>query len=336
MASNRIVWLDVGKGIAIICVVLGHCIVGLDSPIKHAIFSFHMPLFFIYSGITLHPKPGKAALVSSFKRLIIPFMLLFSISVLLVLVRSSGIDIETFKNIGLTLLFSSAVIVKPWGYPAIGMIWFLMVLFISRLITNASVRAFEARNVNTLVQLLVFAFAAAVGIVVGRHWFLPLSFDLVPLACFFIYVGYATAKENIVDRLLGWRWCAVAFFVWLLSFKYCWFSMGDRMFDLAPLAIAGALAATILVSKVSKAIEDHVKNLCKFFSYCGINSLLILALHYIEGRMVAWAQMPLIAMLSAPASFYVMFIFRFALIICIVLIVSLMPVMSQDQSKKAE
>lgn len=48
---NRIAWVDVAKGIAILLVIIGHT-VNFGSATRNFIFSFHMPLFFILSGYT--------------------------------------------------------------------------------------------------------------------------------------------------------------------------------------------------------------------------------------------------------------------------------------------
>lgn len=49
MENQRISWIDIAKGIGIICVVAGHCFV-TEAIISRWIFSFHMPLFFFLSG----------------------------------------------------------------------------------------------------------------------------------------------------------------------------------------------------------------------------------------------------------------------------------------------
>ena len=46
--GGRIEWLDSARGIAIILVVLGHCIGYIDEPLNKVILSFHMPTFFFY------------------------------------------------------------------------------------------------------------------------------------------------------------------------------------------------------------------------------------------------------------------------------------------------
>lgn len=47
--NHREAWIDCARGIAILLVIVGHTISGVLSG---AIYSFHMPLFFIFSGIT--------------------------------------------------------------------------------------------------------------------------------------------------------------------------------------------------------------------------------------------------------------------------------------------
>ena len=47
---DRIQWLDVAKGIVIILMILGHT--GLPRYVSNVIFAFHMPFFFVASGLT--------------------------------------------------------------------------------------------------------------------------------------------------------------------------------------------------------------------------------------------------------------------------------------------
>lgn len=52
MEINRIEWVDIAKGIAILLVVLGHTglAVGSARYLDAFIYSFHLPLFFVLSG----------------------------------------------------------------------------------------------------------------------------------------------------------------------------------------------------------------------------------------------------------------------------------------------
>lgn len=57
---NRIYYVDVAKGIAIFCMVLGHTYSeGNGESILKWIYSFHMPLFFLTTGILYNLKNKK-------------------------------------------------------------------------------------------------------------------------------------------------------------------------------------------------------------------------------------------------------------------------------------
>ena len=60
--SKRIEWIDSARGIAILFVVLGHCIGNIEDPVNKFILAFHMPLFFFLSGLCAKCKGDKAHL----------------------------------------------------------------------------------------------------------------------------------------------------------------------------------------------------------------------------------------------------------------------------------
>lgn len=57
MGTKRLDWIDIAKGIAIILVIVGHTVPN-PSPLRHAIFSFHMPVFLFLLDIRLGPSRG--------------------------------------------------------------------------------------------------------------------------------------------------------------------------------------------------------------------------------------------------------------------------------------
>ena len=70
LKTNRSCSADILKGIGIILVVMGH--VTHDMPLKNWIYAFHMPLFFLLSGIFF--KPTFENWKKSSKRLLIPYI----------------------------------------------------------------------------------------------------------------------------------------------------------------------------------------------------------------------------------------------------------------------
>ena len=71
--KSRIEYLDIARGIAIILMVIGH-VIG-NGWKRDLIFSFHMPLFIIVSGMFFKEKRFKDFIVNTIKKLIIPYVL---------------------------------------------------------------------------------------------------------------------------------------------------------------------------------------------------------------------------------------------------------------------
>ena len=103
--KNRIAYIDVAKGIGIILVVCGHVIGEGEKSFKYSnilhdyIYSFHMALFFIISGILLEKKYKQNdkyylenKINSSIRNLLIPYFLwsiIYLVFSILVLDRNS-------------------------------------------------------------------------------------------------------------------------------------------------------------------------------------------------------------------------------------------------------
>ena len=67
MELKRIEYIDIAKGLGIILVVIGHCIDGKTFP-GTWISSFHMPLFFILSGMCFNASRYTSLIPFFYKR----------------------------------------------------------------------------------------------------------------------------------------------------------------------------------------------------------------------------------------------------------------------------
>lgn len=65
---NRIISVDIAKGIAIIMVIFAHTISQERNGIREIIYSFHMPLFFILSAYTALSPVGKRDILRRTKK----------------------------------------------------------------------------------------------------------------------------------------------------------------------------------------------------------------------------------------------------------------------------
>ena len=86
--KKRIDWIDFAKGFTMLLVVIGHSTGTslLGMTIHQIIFSFHMPLFFVLSGMTFNPSDTveefKEKIFKNIKNLLIPFLITYIIFLL--------------------------------------------------------------------------------------------------------------------------------------------------------------------------------------------------------------------------------------------------------------
>ena len=99
--KQRIAWIDIAKGIAILTVIWSHSLPYGSLP-RNLIFCFHMPLFFIVSGFTLKPANSIKDLIvctkKDFVRLIVPVIFVTTVSsILAVLLNGASLSAEIRK-----------------------------------------------------------------------------------------------------------------------------------------------------------------------------------------------------------------------------------------------
>ena len=81
--KNRIEWIDVAKGIGIICIVLGHTLQGTGF-LRQYLYAFSVPFFFFLVGLTYRLKDSlKQFWIGKLKRIAIPYIVFAVISVLI-------------------------------------------------------------------------------------------------------------------------------------------------------------------------------------------------------------------------------------------------------------
>lgn len=174
MGTKRLDWIDIAKAIAIILVIVGHTVPN-PSPLRHAIFSFHMPVFFILAGYTFRPKPWRELLSGSVSRLLVPYVILaLAWQVPSFLMSGAPLTGGVLAGGLETLVFASGVDVPGFGVAAVGMAWFLAALFTSRLLFNAIVRLFDGRGVGVVWQGGACVAIAFCGLSVSRFFWVSI------------------------------------------------------------------------------------------------------------------------------------------------------------------
>lgn len=267
---KRIDWLDIAKGIAIICTIIGHSFG--KNRIGVFIFSFHMPLFFILSGYTIRKisfDQFKKATIKDFIRLIIPIFVVFAIDFVL---QTCFFDKSAFS------LIKSDIRKFIWGTcnRGVGRLWFLVALFYAkfffRLILNGIPKY---REIFLLIGTYVFS-------VPGLKIEIPQNLDLVFVAMLFMDIGYHFRNSIDENSKKIEKIGIVAFFIWvyLVWEKNIYTDLAQRLYS--PLAIIAAICGSLCIIQLSQLFECS-KFLVKVLGFFGKWSLDLLCIHQLDG-----------------------------------------------------
>ena len=285
--SNRIEWIDIAKGIAIICVILGH--LGIFK-INRVVFVFHMPLFFVLSGYFLSRRASFIDFCKNkAKTLLIPYTTTCVLTCLLSIVNAIYLN----ENISNTVWKWFAGSLYGAGfYPKdimiqipvfIGALWFLWALFWGLIITRRIIDQLDKRY-----HLLSICIIAWIGYQTSWSIWLPLDIQAGMTASLFLYIGYYTKINNLLTDKVRFELLFLSVFIvgWCIKcFKGFWMvsnSFGNGLMD-----IIGALAAIYLL----RYFCDYISHSGKFSSllrWYGSNSIVILCFHILELNLFPW------------------------------------------------
>lgn len=288
--QTRIKWIDIAKGITIILVILGHSLGQTKSGelLRGMIFSFHMPLFFIMSSLTSRKSVSNYEFIqrtlTSFKRLVIPACILFTISMLVSLcINGCPSDFVVYlKAKVLSLLFASGVTVNMFGtiIEPVGIIWFLFVLFIAKTI-------YDYINITFSESLFpyVLVFLSVIGVYCGYRVWLPFSLDIACAVLPFLFFGDTLKSMNLVSSSKKLTYWAIV--VWVVSFfiMYCcrgsYLEIAKRHYTLFPVCFICAVAGVMVISRLSISAERH-ERISALLQFLGRNTMAILIVHCMD------------------------------------------------------
>lgn len=221
---NRNASLDIAKGIGILLVVLGHCPY-VWNPVKQWLYSFHMPLFFMISGLlwdkASHEKRGflnASFVVKKLQRLMIPCYIwaLLYFAVNCIKARSFS-----FLKVAYLLYGSQAGFSKAGSLSSL---WFFPCMFLTVCAFEGIQGLLIKRNVNQVVLLILAFFSAVASVFLprlpqGYPWCLDVSFA----ALAFMILGYLIKDSfSSVLRKRGYAItvCLLGFLLLTLTFRF--------------------------------------------------------------------------------------------------------------------
>lgn len=211
--KERIYWIDWSKWLLIYLVVLGHN-GPIPASVDNFICAFHMPAFFMISGYLHKPAPLGQSVAKNFKRLLVPAFL-FSVlcwGAYTVLHLLQHVPFTTGEYICKPLL-GLIRYDRPNVSPPCGVIWFLQVLFLCKILLDLLLRKAEKAVLPVCaVCLAAVWFWYEQGIDDKRYiFFLQRTCASFP----FVALGYLAREKQVLQRLGGFRWLP-----WLLTALY--------------------------------------------------------------------------------------------------------------------
>ena len=289
--SSRIEWVDFAKGIVMLTVIFGHAAVYnhekffVDSLI--VVYEFHMPFFFVMAGFLLNfDKWGGVIRYKDFtaklvKRLLIPYYIAEILWYPIWFLAGHVMGHEAYiRNSSLEPLDALlGIFVGNGNLLALVPLWFLPALCLAEMIFLKLYNRF----IDTPPEIFVIIIVALsnLGYLIGKFFFLPLSFDVALTVQGFLLAGVLIRRYNVIERLT-FRHCLILlnFFalVFLLNGKI---SMFVRDYGNLFLLYVGGIAGTLLTMKLSMIMTNVDGKICKLVKYCGRQSLFVMTAHLI-------------------------------------------------------
>ena len=264
---------------------------------KGGIFSFHMPFFFILSGMTSHFSKNRdefiKRIINSFVHLIIPALILYFLTILYSV--RNRFELLTNKNylreILYTILFASGSLTRFNNITinSIGIPWFFFVLYFGKIIFDYL--QLELSDHQLVISCMILTF---VGIIFGNMQWLPFSLDLALAMLLFFWYGNLMKNKNVTQfsykGLLkdGALWILTLYFTFPIWKNPSYMELVHRRYPLFPICYICAIAGTRFICGISNVLIDsfnssiRLKIAINIMSSIGKNSIYILSIHIFD------------------------------------------------------
>ncbi len=305
MNNKRIIYLDLAKGIGVILVMLGHLqgntIFSLSPyilPMCTWIFSFHMALFFIISGMLInikhdYDKDFKVIVKRRFQSIMIPYLWFSLIYIAIVLYNMIFTKVIPLKTFFVQLWY----IVGMYG---MNVLWFLPALFAGEVIFIFIMKKYKSSK-SLIFILLITLFAIVCNCLISLipdslpvyERLKELCITLIrPLfASSFIAIGYYCYNgirfiENNAKKSIFIELC-ITIVSLVINIILCNINqpvdfrslvMNNYLFYYLH-ATFGSLFIIMLCKLISKPFSESGKYKFPILTFYGMNSLIFMAVH---------------------------------------------------------
>lgn len=273
----RLDYLDIARGIAILCVILGHYLIGR---LRLVVFSFHIPLFFVISGYLIKPIDFNR-LKFYLKKMTVKLLIPYLITCLTVFIFTNDISREFIGEVFLGLNKSSGYYEVNKG---IGPLWFCWAYFWSVLIFSLLIN-YSKNKINLIIACSLLCIT---GVCISSVDILPWQLDNAMVVLIYLLFGYLMNYFNISKKCnLKTIFYIIFFVVGLLGQQLIGMqSYASRIYPIFPICIILSSFICLSIVHFCECWEDKHFNkktiFMKILVFAGKNSLFLMCLHTIE------------------------------------------------------
>ncbi len=307
MENIRVRYIDIAKGISVLCIILGHW---GNSNINRVVYTFHVPIFYLITGFFISDKRSiKEFIEVKFRTLIIPYILTCIIVIVLGTLRGWIISHDPTTALKVwsyaSLYGAGDSYTSPFYIPAIGALWFLWATFWGSCFLRGSLNFNKYVRLTFVVCLFVVGYFSR-----GICWF-PFSIQAGACSTLFMYIGYLLRNEiktvtNISKevRYFGMVFAVVTWFSFIKDFQSFWLvhcDIGRGIVD-----IWGSICACSIIILLSKVIDHKMKYISNFFLFFGKYSLIVLCVHTTDYFFPLWRIVGILVQHGMPESYHLL------------------------------
>jgi len=286
--KRRIAYIDILRALAIILVIVGHIpYPGFNPEIKKWVYSFHIPLFFFVSGMTMSFTNYKTIrlkdnLKKRFCHIYLPYLIW---AIILALPNITLLSIPK-------ILYGTHQSIASVSNSSL---WFLPVLFLSIVLIDLIIYSLTKKRRNSYTLTLPFIFLAISLIIPSQPTIqsifqghnLPFGLDIIPVASIFIITGYLF--QDYKNRHPKKHFSPICtFFILITSIvsitsfglnnEVVYALMAENRYGNYFYFLIASFSGIIMSIIMSISIEKHTKRLSKLLQIIGANTLIIFIL----------------------------------------------------------
>lgn len=268
MSNNRIEFVDIAKCLGIFLMIFGHS--GLQGFPHDWIYSFHMPFFFLVSGLFLKQdsRPFVDVVMKNARQLLVPYLFFYILTIPFGLVyiyfRGEPVSADYIWKPIVGMFYGVDRLIGPYSFFTNGPLWFLLALFWARILFAVN-KTHNYSSVGIIVEACVSYALSRVLKECGMNiWSIAQGLLLYTYLC----VGYLlNRKWELVRRMdSGNNWLLVAVSILAIvvvtlsipvigSMEYGSLVMGN----VPGLSFVIAVVGSVMLLSVSKLL-DHCKH----------------------------------------------------------------------------